>query len=292
MKIYNKRYYGSTCHIVEFNPYDLRLVDTAGDPTRRQHIASIYGDPKINEVTWLRVNRSFYHMSNPRSLSIGDAMGDAFINAAFKDKKLYFEPDIPDNPKWNVGTSYLLMKDRQYSYANEQYFSAILGKNPRTFFGQGDNMIKFIAADGRRLFESGLSSNEQRAVCRAEGLHNAANLDGGGSSALMIEDRLINKSYDGRGLGHIFCGYKTLRRSDIANLPLIGGWWWGSYRNGVYTHLLQRLLWANGVDTGYIDGLIGNVTRGAIRAYQQRERLTVDGLVGQITWGRLLEGVV
>lgn len=122
MKVTSKRYYGSTCHIVEFMPTELRLEDTPGIPGKREYISKIFGDPHLDEVTWLRVNRAFFDTQNSKSESMGDGLGDAFVNAGYKDGKLYLEPNIPLNAEWSVGTSYMLLRDGQYSYDNEHHF--------------------------------------------------------------------------------------------------------------------------------------------------------------------------
>ena len=243
MKTYSKRYYDSTCHIVEFLPSELRLEDTAGIPGKREHISKIFGNPRPDEVTWLRVNRAFFNMSDSKSESIGDGLRDSFINVGYKDGKLYFEPNIPAGVEWSVGTSYMLLRGGMDCKDNEQYFTSILGKNPRTFFGQAaDGTIKFIAADGRTSTDKGLTSAEQRAVAKAEGLRDAANLDGGGSSAIMVGDQLINKSYDGRSLGNIFVGYRKYTKDELPTLK--------QGAKGVWVNLLQRLLIAQGYSCG------------------------------------------
>ena len=50
---------------------------------------------------------------------------------------------------------------------------------------------------------------------------------------------------------------------------------------------LQRLLTTLGYSPGPIDGIFGNQTLNAIRAFQRDNGLSVDGIVGPITWGAL-----
>jgi len=284
MKVYNNRYFGSTCHIVEFLPTELRLADTPGVPGKREHISQIFGHPRLDEVTWLRVNRAFFNVQDPKSESMGDSLGDGFINAGYKSGKLYFEPYIPDEPEWSVGTSYMLLRNGEYSLDNEDRFKDILGKNPRTFFGQvADGTIKFIAADGRKWpLERGLSSDEQREVSKEEKLQDAANLDGGGSSVVMVGDEIINRSYDGRGLGNIFVGYRKYSQNELPTVR--------RGNEGVWVNLLQRLLTAAGEDCTP-DGIFGPGTEACVRRFQTSKRLTHDGIVGPQTWGKLMEVV-
>jgi len=282
MKVTSKRYFNTTCHIVEFQPTEIRLDDTPGIPGKREQISKIFGDPKLDEVTWLRVNRAFFNTGDPSSESIGDSLGDAFINVGYKDGRFYFEPEIPAGVEFSVGTSYMLLRGGQFCYDNEQHFSSILGENPRTFFGQkADGTIVFIAADGRGLTEKGLTSSEQREVAKAEGLRDAANLDGGGSTAIMVGDQLINKSYDGRSLGNIFVGYRKYTQSELPTLKK------GS--KGVWVNLLQRLLLHHGYNCGSTgaDGDFGANTYNAVTTFQRAKNLTVDGIVGPKTWAEL-----
>lgn len=50
---------------------------------------------------------------------------------------------------------------------------------------------------------------------------------------------------------------------------------------------VQRRLTHHGVYEGDTDGVFGPLTRGAVRAFQQSRRLTVDGVVGPVTWKHL-----
>lgn len=53
---------------------------------------------------------------------------------------------------------------------------------------------------------------------------------------------------------------------------------------------LQRLLIGNGLGCGNsgVDGVFGNATKVAAEEFQLRHGLTVDGIVGKATWGKLL----
>ena len=47
-----------------------------------------------------------------------------------------------------------------------------------------------------------------------------------------------------------------------------------------------------GYSTGGLDGIFGAATQRAVRAYQSRRGLSVDGIVGCNTWRSLQEDVV
>lgn len=56
---------------------------------------------------------------------------------------------------------------------------------------------------------------------------------------------------------------------------------------GSYVRLLQGLLESNLAPVGTIDGIFGNRTASAVRSFQQNNNLSVDGIVGPVTWNAL-----
>ncbi|MCL2350996.1 MAG: peptidoglycan-binding protein, partial [Firmicutes bacterium] len=52
---------------------------------------------------------------------------------------------------------------------------------------------------------------------------------------------------------------------------------------------LQTLLASRGFSPGPADGIFGSMTQNAVMAFQRDRGLAVDGIVGPITWGALLE---
>jgi peptidoglycan hydrolase-like protein with peptidoglycan-binding domain len=62
---------------------------------------------------------------------------------------------------------------------------------------------------------------------------------------------------------------------------------------GEQVKALQRMLHTMGYNIGSnnpIDGDFGPMTDAAVRAYQKKYGLIVDGLVGEQTWTKLLKG--
>jgi murein L,D-transpeptidase YcbB/YkuD len=56
--------------------------------------------------------------------------------------------------------------------------------------------------------------------------------------------------------------------------------------SGITVRVLQRLLIANGYGLR-VDGAFGPLTEAAVKAFQHRRNILVDGIVGQITWREL-----
>lgn len=79
-----------------------------------------------------------------------------------------------------------------------------------------------------------------------------------------------------------FLNVDFVPRNNLSNYPLIRN---GSRNNFVF--LLQFLLNQNGYNVS-VDGIFGNRTQNAVRDFQQRNGLAVDGIVGQNTWRTLL----
>ena len=61
---------------------------------------------------------------------------------------------------------------------------------------------------------------------------------------------------------------------------------------GVYVLIAQDGLNTLGYNTGGLDGIFGSKTTQAVRDYQQKEGLAVDGIIGCDTWRSLQEDVV
>ena len=60
----------------------------------------------------------------------------------------------------------------------------------------------------------------------------------------------------------------------------------------MYVCILQDGLTTLGYNTGGLDGVFGNLTDIAVREFQRKNNLIVDGLVGNNTWVTLQNQVV
>ena len=75
------------------------------------------------------------------------------------------------------------------------------GTAPRTAIGQRkDGIVLFLVIDGRRLSYPGADMVDLTEIMSNYGAYNAANLDGGTSSALVINNELINDPIDSDGV--------------------------------------------------------------------------------------------
>jgi hypothetical protein len=80
------------------------------------------------------------------------------------------------------------------------YYGWVHKRNPRTFAGvDAEGRIILITADGRSTSSLGLGIAEAAAVARSLGLLNALNLDGGGSTTMVVDGVVINVPSDAAG---------------------------------------------------------------------------------------------
>ena len=74
------------------------------------------------------------------------------------------------------------------------------GTAPRTAIGQRkDGIVLFLVIDGRTLKEPGADMNDLIEIMQNYGAYNATNLDGGTSSAMVVNGKIINDPVDSTG---------------------------------------------------------------------------------------------
>lgn len=74
------------------------------------------------------------------------------------------------------------------------------GTAPRTAIGQRqDGIVLFLVIDGRTLKEPGADMNDLIEIMENYGAYNAANLDGGTSSVMVVDGEIINDPVDSSG---------------------------------------------------------------------------------------------
>jgi hypothetical protein len=92
-------------------------------------------------------------------------------------------------------------QDGMHQVTNPSFdYGWVLQRNPRTFAGtDAQGRTLFVTVDGRQPGELGLSIPETAAVARSLGMIEAINLDGGGSTAMVIHGSLISHPSDASG---------------------------------------------------------------------------------------------
>ena len=113
-------------------------------------------------------------------------------------KEIKLETKI--NPNWNnvnhiiSGGPYIIKNSEIYIDINEEKLTAISGRNPRTAIGYtDDNHLILITADGREGASVGLTLRELATLMKELGCINAINLDGGSSTVMYVNGKVVNK---------------------------------------------------------------------------------------------------
>lgn len=98
------------------------------------------------------------------------------------------------------GGSWLVKNSAVYQQGDASGFNAafINNRHPRTGIGITQNgSILMLVTDGRQTISRGATLNEMARIMMDFGCTDAINLDGGGSSTLMVRDMVINSPSDG-----------------------------------------------------------------------------------------------
>ncbi len=109
------------------------------------------------------------------------------------------ELDIKMVPEWeNIdhiisGGPYLVKDGNVYVDVTAQKLGSITGKNPRTAIGYtANNEFIMVAVDGREHASVGMTLGELARMMKGFGCVNAMNLDGGGSTVMYVQGRVVN----------------------------------------------------------------------------------------------------
>ncbi len=83
-----------------------------------------------------------------------------------------------------------------------------------------------------------------------------------------------------------FCGTALASSAQWSTFPQQSIYYYDSYAHAIQA-MMYRYSYTTRTQVGGIDGIFGNGTDSAVRTYQDAEGLSVDGIVGSGTWGRL-----
>ncbi len=105
-----------------------------------------------------------------------------------------------------------------FSAGSAQFDSDITdGRHPRAAIGIDGTRLLAVATEGRAPGEAGLTLAELASLMAGLGAHEAINLDGGGSTSLVVDGRLVNRPREGDG-SHIHGGRALM--TALAFVPL------------------------------------------------------------------------
>jgi hypothetical protein len=104
--------------------------------------------------------------------------------------------EIGSGPSTLIGTRPVIVRDGQPIRRNGGYFAR--SRHPRSVLAaRSDGTIMFVVIDGRAKKARGMSLKGAAALVRSLGAFNAANLDGGGSSVMVVQGRVQSRPAGG-----------------------------------------------------------------------------------------------
>ena len=99
--------------------------------------------------------------------------------------------------------------------------STIVGKEPRTILGWNDKELSVLCVDGRQTNKPGIDMKSMPKLCLDNGLLNAVNFDGGGSSMSVANGSIVNSPSENRGVYTVFAIWEN-NIGKITKLNIFG----------------------------------------------------------------------
>jgi len=215
---YKKRYYGSDVHIYEFSPHQERIDADIGIKGKLEVLSKI-GKAQEGEEIAAKINASFFDHAGVEYYGVYADEGKVyqqasptFLNVVFThDSKLQVldkvTPEILSKCKWAIGGSFQLLP----MIRNTEKFPHYKQRHPRTAIGQKpDGTVILIVVQGRKLLQKGTTAWETAEIMQDLGCTVAVNLDGGGSSEMIVDGKIVNQPTDGaeRAIGAALIIYR------------------------------------------------------------------------------------
>ncbi len=192
---------------------------------------SIYNRTKADII----INGGFYDMNSGKSIAHaydeGKLSGDQWLYNGWSIAK-----DLQDNIlikqlynidrknyKFILESSPLLVRNGKIDIDDKGLNkSLITSKHPRSAVGINDKYLFFVCIDGRQSFSKGATINELAHTMLGIGCYHALNLDGGGSSRLLLNGKAINNPTENRAVDNALCVYLKKEIKGDKKMPLIG----------------------------------------------------------------------
>ena len=159
-------------------------------PTPKYGIQLVISDGKL-----IRVTKGRNQIPKDGYVIVGPQKNLNKISDARK-----FKLNIKLNPEWRdvnhiiSGGPYLVKNGDIYVDMTAQKLGSVGGRNPRTAIGYtNDNHLIMLTADGREGASIGLTLMELANLMKELGCVNAMNLDGGGSTVMYVNGKVVNK---------------------------------------------------------------------------------------------------
>ncbi len=198
---------------------------------------------------------------------------------------------VQGNSKWTIGTSWSLVINGQINIINADKIDHSGQKHPRTLLGQKkDGTFILAVVQGRTSNSVGVNAQQSADIMYKLGCWNAVNLDGGGSSEMIVNDQIKNSPTDGceRKIGSAIIVYDKNKKVDSTIYKITPTLKKGDKGDNVIN--LQKSLNKLGYSL-VTDGDFGNKTDTTVRDFQKKKGLVVDGIVGKNTINMILKSL-
>lgn len=210
--ITKERYFESDCyiaHIITSDPLVLKCAFAKGEYNHHQVMSEVMADN--NAI--LMINGDFGDSANGGPLPIvkeGKIITE--VNPPIRGKRtigLNMEGhfyEVKGKLRWEIQENHLRHTwtfNSGFTIINgERIIKGDGGKHPRTFIGEvlrDDGKLEYylVVVDGRRADSRGFCHDDESALLFEKGCYIAYNLDGGGSSEMMFDGKILNIPSDG-----------------------------------------------------------------------------------------------
>jgi lysozyme len=226
MRYYTKLQFDSNIHVYEFSPTECDSAIEFGNPGQYEPLSAITNKSR-NELA--KINLGFFgttehHGSvfNP-SINSGSAGGKGvecyltkdsqFVVGNITDKQI---SNLKGNVQWGCSLSYAVVVNGKKGFTGSSNYSHFGQRNPRTLIGQkADKTMVLVVVEGRSITSRGVTGDQSADIMLSLGCVNAINADGGGSSEMIVDGKIVNKLADGteRKIGSALVVYKKEEKS-------------------------------------------------------------------------------
>ncbi|HXV58746.1 MAG TPA: phosphodiester glycosidase family protein [Gaiellaceae bacterium] len=142
----------------------------------------------------------------PRGAAVLQARGDwrqTLLREAVRGSQVTVQlrmPGFPDDAADAVGGGPVLVRDGVPVRQADEWFTLdqLNARHPRTAVGQlGNGRLVFVVADGRSRRSRGVTQWQMAQTMAGLGARTAMGLDGGGSSTIAVDGKVLNEPSDG-----------------------------------------------------------------------------------------------
>ena len=144
---------------------------------------------KITQISTsaLKIPQNGFVIAGPASLL------NVFKNGDKADLELNTIPEWKNVKHIISGGPYLVKNNEVFVDMTAQKLGSIGGKNPRSAIGYTeDNNLILVAVDGREGSSVGMTLMQLANFMKSAGCVNAMNLDGGGSTVMYVDGKVVN----------------------------------------------------------------------------------------------------